>query len=41
VLTTVLAQDSHRTIIDAVDMGLHVATIAAVLGAAASLIRHR
>jgi EmrB/QacA subfamily drug resistance transporter len=41
VLTTVLAKDSHRTIIDAVDMGLHVATIAAVLGAAASLIRHR
>jgi EmrB/QacA subfamily drug resistance transporter len=41
VLTTILAQDSRRTIIDAVDMGLHVATIAAVLGAAVSLVRHR
>ena len=39
VFTTILAQDTRRTIVDAVDMGLHVATIAAVLGAAASLVR--
>jgi MFS family permease len=39
VLTTILAQDARRTIIDAVDAGLHVATIAAVLGAAVSLVR--
>ncbi len=39
VVTTVLAQDSHRTLPDAIALGIHVATIAAVLGGFASLIR--
>jgi len=39
VLTTVMARDSHQTLVNAIAMGLHVATIAAVLGALASLVR--
>jgi EmrB/QacA subfamily drug resistance transporter len=41
VLTTVLVQGSNRTLIDAVGLGLRVATIAAVLGVFVSLVRRR
>ena len=39
VLTTVLALDPHRTLADAVAPALRVATVAAVLGGLASLVR--
>ena len=39
VLTTVMAEDSHRTIADAIGVGLQVATISGALGTVASLVR--
>jgi hypothetical protein len=39
VLTTVLARSHQRTIVDAVAVGLHVATIAAARGGLVSLAR--